>query len=237
MALLVNRKFAEWTEGLDTRQAMISIFEHIRDIPYVIDTEPGLHDPQRGPELLLASGCGSCAPKHHLLAMMYRMLNVSVVYATFPFLWNDPDIRYPPHLRELATGLPVAYHLACRVQAGCRWVLVDATWDPPLERAGFPVNLDWDGCGDTKCAVKPLGSPVRTAFCRTLSNEPYREPDQAVLLPADGEKDHWEALDRERYYSGKILSRTPSDRERMRQFYRGLSAWLEQVRRDENEMR
>ncbi len=230
MPLLVNRKFAEWTDGLTTRQAMVSIFYHIRDIPYALVTDPGFHDPQRGGELLLAEGRGSCAPKHYLLAAMYRMLNVNVVYATFPFLWDDPAIRYPPSLRGLTRELPVAYHLACRVQIGCRWALVDATWDPPLGKAGFPVNVHWDGYSDTKCAVKPLKAPVRTAFCRTLANEPCREPGGEEFLPADGEKDHWEAEDRERYYREMAGRCTPADRERTGRFYRELDAWLEQVR-------
>lgn len=230
MPLLMSRRFTEWTEGLDTRQAMVSIFYHIRDIPYAIVADPGFHDPRRGPELLLAEGQGSCAPKHYLLAAMYRMLNVNVVYATFPFLWNDPDIRYPPGLRILAGGLPVAYHMACRVQVGCRWALVDATWDQPLGKAGFPVNVHWDGYADTKCAVKPLNSAVRTAFCRTLTDEPCREPEEADLLPSGGEKDHWQAEDRERYYDEHVRTRSPADVERTSRFYQGLNTWLAQLR-------
>ena len=121
---------------------------------------------------------------------MYRRLGVDVVFATFPFLWNDPDVRYPPHLRTLATGLPVAYHLACRVRINNRWVLVDATWDRPLKRAGFPVNEHWDGRADTLCAVKPLRSAIRTAFCRTATNEPCRTGRDAEYNPLDGERDH-----------------------------------------------
>ncbi len=230
MAILVNRKFTEWTAGLDPRQAMVSVFYHIRDIPYAPVTDPGFHDPHRGPELLLSDGRGSCAPKHYLLAAMYRMLNLPVVYATFPFIWNDPKIRYPAELRTLAAALPVAYHLACRVQIGCRWVLVDATWDPLLAKAGFPVNAHWDGSAETRCAVTPLKAPVRTAFCRTATNGPCREPGEASLCPADGEKDHWEAEDRERYYTEMAGRRTQTDRERTARFYRELDAWLERVR-------
>jgi len=230
MPLIVNRKFSEWTEGLNTRQAMVSVFYHIRDIPYVPVTDPGFHDPLRAGEFLLAEGRGSCAPKHYLLAAMYRMLNLHVVYATFPFLWNEPKIRYPAELRTLAAQLPVIYHLACRVQVGCRWALVDATWDPPLAKAGFPVNDHWDGYADTRCAVTPLKAPVRTAFCRTLTNGPCREPEEAELCPVDGEKDHWEAEDRQRYEREMTGRRTPDDQERTVRFYEELDAWLERVR-------
>jgi transglutaminase-like putative cysteine protease len=143
MTSLVNDTFSEWTHGLDTRESMISIFSHIRDIPYSLIVP--MSDPKTSPEQLLVAGKGSCGPKHYLLAEMYRKLNLSVVYATIAFSWTDPDFHYPPELRKQAIRLPIAHHLACRVQIGCRWILVDATWDRPLAKAGFPINDHWDG--------------------------------------------------------------------------------------------
>jgi len=35
------------------------------------------------------------------------------------------------------------------------WIYVDATWDPKLEKAGFPVAKNWDGKSNTKFAVPP----------------------------------------------------------------------------------
>jgi hypothetical protein len=231
MVTLVSRAFYKWTDGLDTRQSMISIFEHIRDIPYSLVMDSGMHDPQQAPELLLSHGRGNCAPKHYLLAEMYKKLNLSVVFATFPFFWNDPDLRYPPELQKLAARLPVAYHLACRVQIGCRWVLVDATWDRPLAQAGFPVNEHWDGYADTKCAVKPLRSPVRTAYCRTATSEPCRSKGEEELCPLDGEKNHWDADDRYRYYNNKLSIRTQDEEKLTAEFYRHLDRWLEIIRK------
>ncbi|MDO9033970.1 MAG: hypothetical protein Q7U51_02030, partial [Methanoregula sp.] len=192
----VMSAFHEWTHGLDNRKSMCSIFSHVRDIPYSLVVP--VNNSKNPQEQILVAGKGSCGAKHYLLAEMFRKLNLNVVYATFPFLWNDPDLKYPPLLRKLAATLPVAYHLACRVQIGCSWVLVDATWDLPLAKAGFPVNGDWDGYSETKCAVKPLKSPVRTAFCRTATNEPCRGKDEAALKSVDGEKNHWEEEDRAR---------------------------------------
>ncbi|MFA4860290.1 hypothetical protein [Methanoregula sp.] len=229
MPSLVNRKYREWTEGLDTHQSMISIFEHIRDIPYSLAIP--CHDPVTGPEEMLRAGKGYCTPKHYLLAAMFRKLNLSVVYATVAFLWNDPGLNYPAALRELAAGMPVAHHLACRVQIGCRWALVDATWDSPLAKAGFPVNDHWDGYADTRWAVRPFRSPVRTAYCRTLTNEPCRTSGEAELSPVDGEKDHWDEDDQSRYFAQKVSLRTPEDRERIAKFYREFDLWLETVRR------
>jgi hypothetical protein len=207
---------------------MCSIFSHIRDIPYSL-VAPA-NDAKTPQEQILIAGEGSCAAKHYLLAEMFRNLNLTVVYATFPFLWNDPDLHYPPQLRKLAATLPVAHHLACRVQVGCNWILVDATWDLPLAKAGFPVNEEWDGYSGTKCAVKPLKSPVRTAFCRTATNEPCHGKDEAALTPVDGEKNHWEKDDRARHCAGKITLRTSDEVEHTRQFSREFSSWLETVR-------
>jgi hypothetical protein len=125
MQSAVDNKFHEWTKSLDNHNSMVSIFEHIRDIPYSLSVP--FTDSITSPEQLLVAGKGSCGPKHYLLAEMFRKLNMSVVYATIAFSWNDPDLRFPPSLRELAANLPVAYHLACRVQVGCRWILVDVT--------------------------------------------------------------------------------------------------------------
>jgi len=218
----------EWTKGLDVRECIIPVFQHIRDIPYSL-TAPGQRD-MNAAEQILVSGRGSCGPKHYLLAGMYRQLGFDVVFATFPFLWNDPDLKYPPDLRKLAASLPVAYPLACRVRIDNRWVLVDATWDRPLAQAGFPVNGHWDGRADTRCAVKPLRSAVRTAFCRTATNEPCRTDLDAEYNPLDGEQDHGDEDDRIRYYREKTGMRTKDEINRIRRFYREFDAWLERVR-------
>lgn len=225
---LVRSAFHTWTRGLNTRESIISIFSHIRDIPYsLVVPVTGAKNPQ---EEMLIAGTGSCSAKHYLLADMFRNLNLNVVYATFPFLWNDPDLHYPPQLRNLAATLPVAHHLACRVQIGCRWVLVDATWDLPLAKAGFPVNDNWDGYSETQCAVKSLKSPVRTAFCHSATSEPCCSEGEAGVSPEDGEKNHWEEADRTRYYARKLSVRSPEEVERIRRFNREFSSWLVTVR-------
>lgn len=229
MSLRVDETFQEWTEGLDTRQSRISIFEHIRDIPYSLAVP--MTDPATAPEQILRLQKGYCAPKHYLLAGMYRRLGHVVVYATFPFLWDDPDLAYPPALRRMAGTLPVAHHLACRVRIDDRWVLVDATWDPPLARGSFPVNMHWDGLSDTLCAVKPLRSAMRTAFCRSATNEPLRESCEKELNPLDGEQNHADAGAHERYYRKRVSVRTPEEILRIHQFNREFDAWLEMLRR------
>ena len=228
MSSRFSRAFQAWTYGLDPRQSLISVFEHVRDIPYSLS--PPMSNPNTAPEEILAVKKGSCGPKQYLMAEMYRKLGFEVAYATIPFLWNDPEIRYPPDLKELAPHLPVSYHLACRVRIDDRWVLVDATWDLPLGKVGFPVNDHWDGRSDTRCAVQPLASPVRTAFCRTATNEPCRAGGSGEYRPLDGELDHRDVEDRARFYHARIGLRTPDELGRIRRFFDRFDRWLEEVR-------
>jgi len=188
-------------------------------------------DPVAAPEQMLNLGKGYCAPKHYLLAEMYRRLGYKVVYATFPFLWNDPDLAYPHKLRQLAAGLPVAHHLACRVRIDFRWVLVDATWDPPLAIGGFPVNMHWDGHSDTLCAVKSLQSAVPMAFCRTATSEPFRKVPEKGLLPCDSEENQADTETHNRYYHARTGKRTPDEIHRILRFNQEFDAWLETLRR------
>jgi hypothetical protein len=230
MPSVVDKKFHEWTKSLDTHDSMVSLFEHIRNIPYSLSVP--LPDSITSPEKLLIEGKGSCGPKHYLLAEMFRKLNLSVVYATIAFSWNDPDLHYPPALRKLAANLPVAYHLACRVQVGCRSILVDATWDPPLAKAGFPVNDYWDGYSATRCAVKPLKHQAQNVVNNPQKIESwYLKRDEEFFAP-DSEKNHWNAVDRARYYREKVNVRTLGEMDLIKQFSRDFDAWLVDVRLD-----
>ena len=155
---LIYTTFNKWTENLGLTESMINIFENVRNNPYMVI--PELNNPKSGPVGLLRRGKGSCSPKHFLIAIMFKKLGIPVKYVTCPFSWDDPAIDYPLKLRKLAVKVPICYHLACKACIRGRWVLVDATWDPPLKKVGFPVNEKWDGISDTICAVKPLAETV-----------------------------------------------------------------------------
>lgn len=151
---IITALFREWTTGLSPHEQMISIFFHIRDIPYALVPFSG--NQISGPEQLLRDGKGSCGPKHRLLGEMFAMLGIRVRYQTWPFRWSDPSLLYPPQLRISAARMDITHHLACRALLNGQWILVDATWDLPLEIGGFPVNLTWDGISDTRLAVHPV---------------------------------------------------------------------------------
>jgi hypothetical protein len=153
-----------------------------------------------------------------------------VVYATIAFSWNDPGLHYSSDLRKLAARLPIAHHMACRVQIGCRWILVDATWDSPLAKGGFLINDHWDGYSEMKWAVKPLKSPARLASCEGLENVPCRSEGETAHRPVDGEKNHWDAEDQVRYYHEKVAVRIPDEVMQKAQFYRKFEEWLVVIR-------
>lgn len=154
MSQTVLEKFIKWTDGKSSREARVSIFERVRDIPYAI--VPELIDHQRYPQILIV-GKGSCTPKHFLLSEMYQKLGLTVLYACYPFRWDEIEIDYPPILRKLASALPTSYHVACKVEIDKHLVLVDATVDPSLEKLGLPVNKRWDGISDTLLPIKSCG--------------------------------------------------------------------------------
>ena len=96
-------------------------------------------------------------PKHLLLCNLFQRLGLDVLYAVYPFCWNEFNHLYPARMRYLADRLPVSYHLACRVIIEEKPVLVDATIDAPLAKVGLPVNVEWDGLSDTVLPIEPCG--------------------------------------------------------------------------------
>jgi len=151
MTDIVEEQFEQWVRGKSEVEARVIIFERIRDIPYAVI--PELNDSERYPDILRVRK-GSCLPKHLLLCNMYQRLGLTVLYAVYPFRWDELEIDYPPKLRRLAKAMPPSRHLACKVDIDGRLVLVDATLDPPLERLGLPVNKKWDGKSDTLLPIK-----------------------------------------------------------------------------------
>jgi transglutaminase-like putative cysteine protease len=197
---IILQKFEEWTKGLGPKESRIAVFEHIRDIPYAI--VPGLGHPVHGPARMLALNRGYCEPKHVLLYTMYQRLGIPTKYATYPFSWSAQDISYPRKIRKLVDGMPMGYHLACKAYINEKWVLIDATWDLPLKRLGFPINESWDGISDTLNAVKPE---------EEITHENEGERTEYVS------KIGWPLLTKKE----KVLSL---------RFYDQLNNWLEEIR-------
>jgi hypothetical protein len=177
---ILDEKFKAWTQDLNPLQARISIFNHVRDIPYAI--VPSIMD-YRGYTNIFKAGKGSCSPKHFLLREMYRRLGLPVFFVVYPHRWDEiAEImgEYSDRLKSMALALPESRHLACKVEIEGRLVLVDATLDLPLLKGGFPVSADWDGFSDTRLPVIPCGedewySPAEARLLKTRLNNQFIE--------------------------------------------------------------
>lgn len=127
-------------------EKIIDLYKKVQEIPYYCLKE-------RDPDLLLKKNKGSCSEKHLFLGKEFEKLGISVKYLLIKFDWNDLPI-----LKEIINKKPdgpEGWHLALRIKPKDRWIYVDATWDPKLEKAGFPVIKNWDGNSDTKPAFPP----------------------------------------------------------------------------------
>ena len=176
---IVDEKYKEWTKDQTPVQARVNVFNRIRDIPYAI--VPEIMD-YRGYPNILKVGQGSCSPKHFLLCEMYQRLGLPVFYVVYPHRWDEiAEImgEYSVRLKEMALTLPVSSHLACKVEINDRLVLVDATFDLPLQKAGFKVNANWDGISDTVLPITPCGEeewyhPSEARLMKTNISEQFR---------------------------------------------------------------
>jgi len=152
--------FTGWTCGLSPVEQRISIFSHIRDIPYAIVPEwLGTDDIIK---MMITDNRGWCGPKHQLLAWMFQRLRIEIRFTQIPFRWQDQNVRYPENLTGLLPLLPSSTHLCCKALLNGTWQLIDATWDPPLKYVGFPVNDPWDGISETTPAVIRLEQNTET---------------------------------------------------------------------------
>jgi hypothetical protein len=154
MVDIIEATYREWVGQKDVRGASIAIYYKVRDIPYAI--VPELNDSERYVDILKLNK-GSCAPKHFLLCALFQKLGFSVLYAVYPFRWDEYKNIYPHELKELSEKMRVSYHVACKVEIEGNFILVDATLDPGLAVLGLPVNREWDGIQDTFLPMRPCG--------------------------------------------------------------------------------
>ncbi len=120
-----------------------------------------------------ATGTGSCASKHALLAeeltaIGLQSLPLLVVGSLVPqMLKSDPQLAPGAHLSEVHECLTVLTPWAGPLR-------IDVTWDPPLVGRGLPGTLDWDGRTDMLLAVGE-GGP-----CWSVPREGLREAKEAL---------------------------------------------------------
>jgi hypothetical protein len=152
----VDELILKWTDKSGLLEPT-DVFQEIRDIPYML--YPELMNSWKGALNMLKRNCGSCSPKHFLMARILKKMNIEARLVTFPFLWQAQEIAFPEKLQGFLPELPISYHVACRVRIEDKWVDADATFDPPLKKGGFVVN-DWDGENNTQISVVYTGEIV-----------------------------------------------------------------------------
>lgn len=127
----------------DIKKKIIKLYKKVQALPlYYLK--------KRDPNLLLKKNKGSCSEKHLFLGGELEKLGVPVKYVLVKFDWHDLPI--PKEIIKKKDS-SLGWHLALKIKVKDKWILVDATWDPGLEKAGFPVTKNWDGRLDTKPAV------------------------------------------------------------------------------------
>ena len=125
---------------------IVELYNKIQKIPYYCLEE-------RDPDLLIKKNKGSCSEKHLFLGKEFKKLGAPVKYLLIKFDWNDLPI--PKEIISKKEDGSEGWHLALKIKPKNKWVYVDATWDPKLEKAGFAITKNWSGLSDTKFAFLP----------------------------------------------------------------------------------
>jgi transglutaminase-like putative cysteine protease len=145
----ISRLLSSWTSGLNDREAVRTVFERVRDIPY---GTIGSRDPLQ----VVKKRRGTCSGKHLLLANLYRLMDIDVhdMIALHYYAELPRRVEYPAELAELVTrggGVP-DYHNFITAYLDDRWVTLDATFDYALR--DYVVVNEWDGHADTELSVR-----------------------------------------------------------------------------------
>lgn len=161
-------RFAETASeivGRDARPPLVALFAFVQAMPY---RWPGPRDAAH----TLEHGWGTCSGKNYLLAELLQAAGIACAHTLVSgdLTHNPPGV--PPEMRRLLDAGPLPdVHSALSVLGPAGPVTVDASWDPPLARLGFPVARNWDGTTDTPLAIAP------TAVYAVCGDDPTAEKE------------------------------------------------------------
>jgi len=125
---------------------LVGLFKRVQNIPYFLFRH-------RDSKKLFSLNTGGCAEKAIWLGNKLKEMDIPVKYYRIEFKWEDLPI--PKEIIRLKKKGPV-HHRALKAKVNNKWIWIDPTWDPGLEKGGFPVTKNWNGKTNTKLAVKPL---------------------------------------------------------------------------------
>ncbi len=125
---------------------LVRLFKRVQNIPYFLFRH-------RDSKELFSLKKGGCAEKAIWLGNKLQKMDIPVRYYLIKFKWEDLPI--PKKIIKLKKKGPDR-HLALKAKVNNKWIWIDPTWDPGLEKGGFPVTKNWNGKTNTKLAVRPL---------------------------------------------------------------------------------
>jgi hypothetical protein len=154
--------------GLNAVERRIAAFELVRRLPYRL----ARFNPQAPDEIFLM-GQGDCRHKSVALRRLLQAWGEKARPVQVPFDWKDLPIpaRVLSPLSETRS-----FHDAIELEVDGTFVLVDATWDPALRQAGFPLQPAWDGRSPTLPVTPTATTVIRPGSYKTIAElyERYR---------------------------------------------------------------
>jgi hypothetical protein len=114
------------------------VFKEIQKIPYHIS-------------LSSDDACYDCVGKNSMLAQGLIEIGYKVRARTGFFKWSD--LSLPEEMLKIPHDNDCSHYFIEVIPPGKdKWVLLDATWNQELEKAGFPISK-WDGFSATVNAL------------------------------------------------------------------------------------
>ena len=124
------------------KSKIVQLFEQVRKIPYkVCKFDKDIINPD--------IPYGDCRHKSELLYSLLSKEGYGVKRLKVEFNWQDLPI--PKNILSLLKISGTIFpHDSLLVKINNKWIKVDCTWNPELEKKGFPITKNWDGKTDTK---------------------------------------------------------------------------------------
>lgn len=124
------------------KSRIIKLFEEVQKIPYKVCKFDKSEIDQDIPY-------GDCRHKSELLYSLLTKEGYEVKRLKVEFNWKDLPIP-DKILNILKITRTIFLHDSLLVKINKKLIKVDCTWNPQLEKKGFPVTINWDGKTDTK---------------------------------------------------------------------------------------
>lgn len=123
-------------------EKIVKLFNKVQKIPYKVV-------PFKKEEITEEIVCGDCRHKTYLLKKLLDRENIDSKIVFVLFDWNDLPIP-KKILSILKKSGTVWGHKIIEARINGKVLKIDCSWDPGLEKEGFPVTKEWNGLENTK---------------------------------------------------------------------------------------